>query len=428
MHAPMKTRWHPTHCVRGNCPNFNRIPVPQERGRFAQPALLRRDLEALHLADLRRGLARISAWVAVSAIFLSSSSCLTAGVKIGAVTCLTGALSTFGVSSVRGAQMAVEDTNSSGGVLGEPIELIVEDNGSKAGEAATIARKFISQDKVAAILGDLTSSATMEVAPLAQAAKIPLLTPSATNVAITQIGNYIFRSCFIDSFTGKVMARFALDHLHAKQAILLTDVKQDYSVGVSDELRHYFSENGGKIIGSISYSSGDTDFRTQLTEVRGKRPDVVFLPAYYTEAALILRQARQLGISAAFVGGEGWDSPALIQVAGKSADGNYYTNHFSAADPSPHVKNFVERYRAKYHVTPDALAALWYDGAGLLFLAVKDAGSADPAKIRDALASTRNFEGITGLISIDQNRNASKPGVILTIQNGETKMVQQITP
>jgi branched-chain amino acid transport system substrate-binding protein len=428
MHAPMKTRWYPTHCVRGNCPNFNRIPVPQERGRFAQPALLQRDLEALHLADLRRGLARISAWVAVSAIFLSSSSCLTAGVKIGAVTCLTGALSTFGVSSVRGAQMAVEDTNSSGGVLGEPIELIVEDNGSKAGEAATIARKFISQDKVAAILGDLTSSATMEVAPLAQAAKIPLLTPSATNVAITQIGNYIFRSCFIDSFTGKVMARFALDHLHAKQAILLTDVKQDYSVGVSDELRHYFSENGGKIIGSISYSSGDTDFRTQLTEVRGKRPDVVFLPAYYTEAALILRQARQLGISAAFVGGEGWDSPALIQVAGKSADGNYYTNHFSAADPSPHVKNFVERYRAKYHVTPDALAALWYDGAGLLFLAVKDAGSADPAKIRDALASTRNFEGITGLISIDQNRNASKPGVILTIQNGETKMVQQITP
>jgi branched-chain amino acid transport system substrate-binding protein len=428
MHAPMKTRWHPTHCVRGNCPNFNRIPVPQERGRFAQPGLLQRDLEALHLADLRRGLARISAWVAVSAIFLSSSSCLTAGVKIGAVTCLTGALSTFGVSSVRGAQMAVEDTNSSGGVLGEPIELIVEDNGSKAGEAATIARKFISQDKVAAILGDLTSSATMEVAPLAQAAKIPLLTPSATNVAITQIGNYIFRSCFIDSFTGKVMARFALDHLHAKQAILLTDVKQDYSVGVSDELRHYFSENGGKIIGSISYSSGDTDFRTQLTEVRGKRPDVVFLPAYYTEAALILRQARQLGISAAFVGGEGWDSPALIQVAGKSADGNYYTNHFSAADPSPHVKNFVERYRAKYHVTPDALAALWYDGAGLLFLAVKDAGSADPAKIRDALASTRNFEGITGLISIDQNRNASKPGVILTIQNGETKMVQQITP
>jgi branched-chain amino acid transport system substrate-binding protein len=371
---------------------------------------------------------RITIWLAVSAILLASSCWVSAGVKIGAVTCLTGALSTFGVSSVQGAQLAVEDINSSGGLLGEPVELIVEDNGSKPGEAATIARKFISQDKVVAILGDLTSSATMEVAPLAQAAKIPLLTPSATNIAITQIGNYIFRSCFIDSFTGKVMARFALDHLHGKKAILLTDVKQDYSVGVSDELRAYFSKNGGEIIGSISYSSGDTDFRTQLTEVRGKRPDVVFLPAYYTEAALILRQARQLGISAPFVGGEGWDSPALVQVAGKSADGNYYTNHFAAEDPSARVKKFVERYRGKYHVTPDALAALWYDGAGLLFLAVKNAGSADPGKVRDAMAAIHDFEGVTGLISIDQNRNASKPGVILTIQNGETKMVQQVTP
>jgi branched-chain amino acid transport system substrate-binding protein len=364
----------------------------------------------------------------VSAIFLVSSCCVIAGVRIGAVTCLTGALSTFGVSSVQGAKLAVEDINDSGGLLGEPIELIVEDNGSKAGEAATIARKFISQDKVAAILGDLTSSATMEVAPLAQAAKIPLLTPSATNVAITRIGTYIFRSCFIDPFTGKVMARFALDHLHATRAVLLTDVKQDYSVGVSDAIRNYLTENGGEIIASISYSSGDTDFRTQLTEVRGERPDVIFLPAYYTEAALILRQARQLGISAPFVGGEGWDSPALVQVAGRSADGNYYTNHFSAADPSERVKAFVERYRAKYHATPDALAALWYDGARLLFFAAKRAGSADPEKIRNALASTRDFEGVTGSISIDENRNASKPGVILTIQNGETKMVQQVRP
>jgi len=365
---------------------------------------------------------------AAGVICLSANCSLIAGVKIGAVTCLTGALSTFGVSSAQGAKLAVEETNANGGVLGQPVELIVEDNGSKSGEAATIARKFISQDKVAAILGDLTSSATMEIAPLAQAAKIPLLTPSATNVAITAIGNYIFRSCFIDPFTGNVMARFALDHLHAKRAILLTDVKQDYSVGVSDAIRQYFTNNGGQIVRAISYTSGDTDFRTQLTEVRSGRPDVVFLPAYYTEAALILRQARQLGINAPFVGGEGWDSPALVRIAGKSADGNYYTNHFSAADPSSRVKAFVEKYRAKYRATPDALAALWYDGAGLLFLAANRAGSADPAKIRDALESTRDFQGVTGMISIDKNRNASKPGVILTIEDGETKMVQQVTP
>ena len=402
----------------------NRVELASKRTRYGEGYLA--DEGALRF--VRNIGLRLRRFLAVSAICLASSCCAIAGVRIGAVTCLTGALSTFGVSSIQGAKLAMEDINGSGGLLGEPVELIVEDNGSKAGEAATIARKFISQDKVAAILGDLTSSATMEVAPLAQAAKIPLLTPSATNVAITPIGNYIFRSCFVDPFTGKVMARFALDQLHAKRAVLLTDVKQDYSVGLSDAIRSYFTENGGEIVASVSYSSGDTDFRTQLTEVRGERPDVIFLPAYYTEAALILRQARQLGISSPFVGGEGWDSPALVQVAGKSADGNYYTNHFSAADPSERVKTFVERYRAKYHATPDALAALWYDGARLLFLAVKRAGSADPEKIRDALASTRDFEGVTGSISIDENRNASKPGVILTIQNGETRMVQQVMP
>jgi branched-chain amino acid transport system substrate-binding protein len=351
-----------------------------------------------------------------------------AEIKIGAMTCLTGALSTFGVSSVQGAKLAVEEMNAAGGTLGQSLQLIVEDNGSKAGETATITRKLISQDKVVAILGDLTSSATMEGAPLAQAAKVPLLTPSATNVAITKIGNYIFRSCFIDPFTGKIMAKFALDRLKAKQAIVMTDVKQDYSVGLTDAIRQYFSENGAGTLQSFSYSSGDTNFRTQLTAVRMANPDVVFLPGYYTEAALILREARQLGITCPFVGGEGWDSPALVEVAGKAAEGNYYTDHFSAADPDPKVQKFVQTYREKYGALPDALAALWYDGARLLAQAVERAGSTDTVKIRDALAATRDFEGVTGRISIDQDRNASKPGVILKIDNGQPEMVQQIAP
>jgi branched-chain amino acid transport system substrate-binding protein len=351
-----------------------------------------------------------------------------AEIKLGAVTCLTGALSTFGVSSIQGAKMAVEEINASGGILGQSIQLVVEDNGSKAGETATILRKFISQDKVVAILGDLTSSATMEGAPLAQAAKIPLLTPSATNVAITKIGNYIFRSCFVDPFTGKIMAKFALDHLKASQAVVMTDVKQDYSVGLSEAIEHYFDQNGARITNTFSYSSGDTDFRTQLTGVRTAHPDIVFLPGYYTEAALILLQARQLGIRCPFVGGEGWDSPTLVQVAGKAAEGNYYTDHFSAADPDPRVQKFVQIYRAKYSAIPDALAALWYDGARLLALAVQHAGSMNGLKIRDALAATRDFDGVTGRISIDENRNAAKPGVILKIENGEPKMVQQVTP
>ncbi|HEY2122290.1 MAG TPA: ABC transporter substrate-binding protein [Chthoniobacterales bacterium] len=349
-------------------------------------------------------------------------------IKIGAVICLTGELSTFGVSSKQGADLAVGEINGTGGVLGQPIDLIVEDNGSKAGETATIFRKFVSQDKVAAILGDLTSSATMEGAPIAQDAKIPMLTPSATNVAITKVGNYIFRSCFVDPFTGRIMAKFALDQLKAKQAIVITDVKQDYSVGLTEAIRQYFVANGARILTELSYSSGDTNFRTQLTEVRVAHPDVIFLPGYYTEAALILRQAKQLGIDCPFVGGEGWDSPVLIQIAGKSADGNYYTDHFSANDPSPRVQKFVQEYRAKYGSIPDALAALWYDGARLMAQALRRAGSADPERIRDALAGTRDFEGVTGRISIDENRNAAKPGVILKIENGALKMVQQVSP
>ena len=351
-----------------------------------------------------------------------------AEVKIGAVTCLTGALSTFGDSSVKGLHLAVDQINASGGVLGGAIALILEDNGSKAGETATIVRKFISQDKGAAILGDLTSSATMEGAPLAQAAKIPMLTPSATNVAITKIGDYIFRSCFVDPFTGRIMARFALDQLQAKRAIVMTDVKQDYSVGLTQAIREYFGQSGGEISAELSYSSGDTNFRTQLTQVRMAQPDVVFLPGYYTEAALILRQAKELGINCPFVGGEGWDSPALVQVAGKSADGNYYTDHFSAADLDPRVQKFVQEYRGRYSSVPDALAALWYDGARILAQALQRAGSTDPTKVRDALAATRDFDGVTGRISIDANRNAAKPGVILKIDNGVPAMVQQVTP
>ena len=351
-----------------------------------------------------------------------------AQIKIGAVTCLTGELSTFGVSSKQGADLAVGEINRAGGVLGQKIDLIMEDNGSKPGETATILRKFISQDKVSAILGDLTSSATMEGAPIAQAAKIPMLTPSATNVAITKIGDYIFRSCFVDPFTGRIMAKFALDQLKAKQAIVITDVKQDYSVGLTDAIRQYFVANGARISGKYSYSSGDTNFRTQLTAARMVHPDVIFLPGYYTEAALILRQARQLGINCPFVGGEGWDSPALIRIAGKSADGNYYANHFSADDPNPRVQKFVQDYRAKFGSVPDALAALWYDGAHLMAQALQRAGSTDPAKIRDALAETRDFEGVTGRISIDENRNAAKSGVILKIDNGALQMVQQVSP
>ncbi|HEY0789570.1 MAG TPA: ABC transporter substrate-binding protein [Chthoniobacterales bacterium] len=349
-----------------------------------------------------------------------------AQVKLGAISCLTGSLSTFGVSSIRGARLAIDERE--GGVLGQKVELLVEDNGSKAGEAATITRKLLNQDHVAAILGDLTTSSTMEAAPLAQAAHVPLLTPTATGQAVTQVGDCIFRSCFVDSFSGQVMARFALDHLQARRAVVLADIKQDYSIGLRDVIKSYFQAHGGQELLELSFSSGDADFRAQLTRVRAFKPDVVFLPAYYTEAGLILREARQLGVKANFVGGEGWDSPTLLQVAGKSAEGTYYVNHFSSTDPDPTVKAFVESYQNRYGTAPDALAALWYDGARLLVDAVRRAGSTEPGKIREALAATKSFPGVTGSISMDPNRNAAKPGVVLRIEEGETKMVERVMP
>jgi branched-chain amino acid transport system substrate-binding protein len=224
------------------------------------------------------------------------------------------------------------------------------------------------------------------------------------------------------------MARFAIDHLNARRAVILTDVKQDYSIGVSAELSSYYRQQGGQVLEEFSFSSGDTDFRAQLSSLKSLQPDVVFVPAYYTEAALILREARQLGVKAPFVGGEGWDSPSLVSVAGKSADGSFYTNHFSPDDPEPLVQTFVRAYKAKYGTSPDALAALWYDGAGLLADAIRRAGSAEPAKIRDALATTKGFLGVTGNISLDEQRNASKPVVVVTIANGQVKMVQRVEP
>ena len=251
----------------------------------------------------------------------------------------------------------------------------------------------------------------------------PLALRQAVQVAVVEEGR-----CFLDEFQGRVIARYAANPLHGRKIAIMTDVKQDYSVGVSLELGSYYRQEGGQVLQEFSFASGDTDFRAQLSSLKSLQPDVVFVPAYYTEAALILRQARQLGIKAPFVGGEGWDSPSLVSVAGKSAEGSFYTNHFSPDDPEPLVQTFVRAYKTKYGAAPDALAALWYDGAGLLADAIRRAGSAEPSKIRDALAKTKNFPGVTGNISLDAERNASKPVVVVTITNGQVKMVQRVEP
>jgi branched-chain amino acid transport system substrate-binding protein len=363
-------------------------------------------------------------------VFLAGLSqvCAEEAIKIGEVNPITGAIGEYGASCHQGIQLAIEQANANGGVLGRKITLVTEDNQSKPGETATIVQKFVTQDRVAAIIGDLTSSATLEGGPIAQAAKIPMVTPLATNPKVTQIGDYIFRVCFIDEFQGRLMARFALKNLHAKTAATLTDTKQDYSVGLTGFFKETFTNGAGRIVREQSYISGDTDFRAQLTSIKAASPEVVFVPGYYPEVGIILKQARQLGLTIPFIGCEAWDNPTLLQVAGKAADGCYYSNQFSASDPTPVVQEFGETYRAKYGMLPDNFAALGYDAANVLLDAIRRAGSSDPPAIRAALAATKEYPGVSGNITIDAKRNASKPAVILQIKNQMVQYFEKINP
>lgn len=255
-----------------------------------------------------------------------------------------------------------------------------------------------------------------------------MITPTATNPKITEVGDYIFRVCFLDEFQGRVLARFAREKLNAKTAAILTDVKQDYSVDLTKFFKEEFTKNGGSITREQSYSTGDTDFRAQLTTLRAAKSDVVYVPGYYQEVALIVKQARQVGLTMPFIGCDGWANQSLLTIGGKALDGCYLTNHFSPDDPAPAVQKFVEKYKSKYGSVPDTFAALGYDAARILMDAIKRAGSAEPSAIRDALAKTSGFEGCTGTISFDANRNATKAALVLTIKDGKFQVAQKVEP
>jgi branched-chain amino acid transport system substrate-binding protein len=351
-----------------------------------------------------------------------------AAIKIGEVDPLTGGVSQFGIGCHQGFVLAFEEINAEGGILGQKIELVTEDDQSKPGQSATAVRKLITQDKVVALLGDATSSATLEAAPIAQADKIPMITPTATNPRITEVGDFIFRVCFLDEFQGRVLARFAREKLKAQKIFTLTDVKQDYSIDLLKFFKEEFTKLGGTIVGEQSYSTGDTDFRAQLTPIRVAKPDAVFVPGYYQEVALIVKQARQIGLTMPFIGCDGWANQTLLAIGGKAVDGCFFTNHFSPDDQSPIVNSFVTKYQEKYGVLPDTFSALGYDAARLLADAIKRAGSSDPQAIRDALAKTAGFQGVTGEISLDANRNASKPGLIVTVKQGKFEIAEKIAP
>ena len=339
-------------------------------------------------------------------------------IRIGVLMPMTGDTANFGISSSNAIRMAADEVNNGGGINGKQVELLIQDDRSDPTEAANIATKFVSQDDVHAILGEVGSTRTLAAAPIAQNAKIPMLTPSSTNVEVTRKGNYIFRSCFIDTVQGPAMAQFAARSLNAKRAALMIDRRNDYSTGLEKAITDVYVPLGGVIVVTQSYQAGDQDFNAQITSIKGANPDVIFVPGYYGDVALFAKQARDKGLTAPLVGGDGWDSPTLYQIGGAALDGSYFTDHYSSYDPDPRVQKFVNDYRKRYGVVPDALAATGYDAALIMFDAIKRAGSLDGTAIRDALAATKNFPGVTGMVTFNENRDAVKPIIMIKIEPG----------
>jgi len=350
------------------------------------------------------------------------------GIKIGHFASMTGSTATFGQSTDRGIRMAMDEINSKGGILGQQIVLITEDNQGKPEEAVNAALKLINQDKVVALLGEVASSRSLAVAPIAQQSKIPMISPASTNPKVTEVGDYIFRACFIDPFQGSAMATFAMKDLGLKKFAVFTDIKNDYSTGLAQFFKEKVKELGGEIVADESYSEGDVDFKAQLTSIKGKKPDAIFIPGYYTEFGLIARQARALGIKVPMLGGDGWDSDKTFEIGGEAINGCYYSNHYSSDDIRPEVQKFVSDYKKLYGSTPDAMSVLGFDAMMILADSIKRAGTTDNQKLRDAIAATKDYNGITGKVSMDAQRNALKPLVVLKINNGKTEFVKLVNP
>jgi branched-chain amino acid transport system substrate-binding protein len=350
-------------------------------------------------------------------------------IKVGEYGSLTGKEATFGQSSHKGIVMAFEEINAAGGVLGRKLELVAEDNQTKPGESATVAKKLITRDKVVALLGEVSSGRSLEAGPIAQAARIPMIAPAATNPKVTEIGNYVFRVCFIDPFQGTVMAKFAQTDLKAKKVAIISSVSNAYSVGLAKFFRETFTKSGGTVAVEQKYSEGDKDFRAQLTAVKAAGVDAVFVPGYYTESALIVRQARDLGITVPFFGGDGWESDKLLEIGGDALNGCYYSTHFSPENRDASVAAFVTKFKARWNnETPDAFAALGYDAARVLADAIKRAGTTEGPKLRDAIAATKDFPGASGNTTIDKDRNASKGATIIAIRNGKLEFNKTVAP
>ena len=346
--------------------------------------------------------------------------------KLGVVEPMSGNTATFGEETMKGVRMAVDEINA---LPGLKIQLTLEDDKSSAIDAASAIQKLINVDKVNIVLGSVASSNTNAMAPIAQKAKIPLLTSASTNVNVTQKGEYISRICFIDDFQGDAMAKFALDTLKAKKAAIVIDTASDYSQGLAKAFRDSFKAKGGEVVVEVNYTAKDQDFSSQLTKIRTKRPDVIFVPGYYAEVGAMIRQAKSLGLRAPFLGGDGWSSPDLYKTAGEAIIGHFYADHFSSDDVDPRVQDFVKKYRTKFKEDPAAMTALGYDAVLVIADAVRRNGNkVDSLGLMKAINSTKEFRGVTGVITLDANRNARKSLVILETQRDKAIFKARVAP
>ncbi|MEG6584409.1 ABC transporter substrate-binding protein [Dendrosporobacter sp. 1207_IL3150] len=363
----------------------------------------------------------------------STSSTNAKEIKIGANYELTGGIANFGNQTLNGIKLAFKEVNANGGVLGKQLVLVTADNKSEPSEAANAITKLITQDKVKAILGPVSSSNVLATTQIAQDNKVPVITATATNPKVTfdngQVKSQIFRSCFIDPFQGTVMANFAVKSAKAKTAAIYIDNSSDYSKGLAQFFEEGFVKNGGTIVAKEAFLQKDQDFKATLTKIKATNPDVIFIPAYYEEVGKIVKQARELGINQPLLGTDGWDDPKLVEIAGAAALNNgFFSNHYSPQDTDPNVVKFVEAYKKEYGQEPSALAALGYDSALMLIDAIKRAGSDEPAKIREALEQTKNLQVSTGLITLDANHNPVKSAVVIEMKDGKQSFKEKVNP
>jgi branched-chain amino acid transport system substrate-binding protein len=347
---------------------------------------------------------------------------------IGHYGSMTGNTAHFGQDTDKAIRLAVDQQNAAGGVLGKQVRVVTLDDRGDSAEAANSVSRLIDVEKVVALIGEVSSSLSLAGGRVAQRRKIPMVSPSSTNPKVTQVGDYIFRVCFLDPFQGKVMADFARNELKFERVAILKDVKNDYSIGLADAFRAAFTANGGQIVSEQSYSQGDTDFSAQLTTIKSANVQGIYVPGYYAEVGSIARTAQRLGLKVPLMGGDGWDAPDLFKIAGDALDGSFFSNHFAPDAASAKAQKFVTDFKTKYGQEPTGLGALGYDAAIVLFDAIQRAGKTDPESVRNALAETKNFEAVSGTISINKDRDADKSAVILAIEGGKAKYRATVKP